>query len=279
MQDIAEGFNVHCTAKLGDNPGYKGTVHDDAMARRMGYRAALVPGIMVLGYIADAVVAHWGLPWLRQGTLTGRSRRGVYDGDRLRIECSRNTDASEAAGAALRISMFNEEGEEVALGSATLPQKAEAPPSLDEYPRSSFIVPPPTIAAGGFSPGDRFGSLEVLITPEFHEQCLDEFGQTWPAFRAEGLFSAVCIQKVVSRSINGSYRFATPPVFVSTAIRHFDTVHVGETLCTAGIIRQVYMRNGHHYYDAETLVTESWSRPIAMVKRSMIYAVRPTEAT
>ena len=276
MQIASDDFTAEYTAELGDNPDYKDTVHDDAMARRMGYRAALVPGIIVLGYVADALATRLGMDWVVRGSMTGRSRRGVYDKDRLRIRFL----ASEAAEGDIRLawSMSNDDDEEVALGEAGLPARRVAPPSLADYRPAPFVTPPPVVAAGQFSPGDRFGSLEVTITPEFLERVMTDFGQVWPEGRARELFPPGCIQKIVSRSINSSYRFATPPIFVATRAQHFAEAHVGQVLCTSGIIRTVYVRNGHHYYDADILVTERQDRPIALIQRSMIYGARPTPA-
>src|ERR1700749_3775000 len=66
-------------------PEYAGTIHDDSSARVYGYRGALVPGVILYGYMANMVVNTWGMDWGRRGTMQSHSRRPVYEGDPLVI--------------------------------------------------------------------------------------------------------------------------------------------------------------------------------------------------
>ena len=46
---------------------YRGSVHDDEVARRMGYRAALVPGAFLFGHFSRVAIEAWGLDWAALG--------------------------------------------------------------------------------------------------------------------------------------------------------------------------------------------------------------------
>ena len=51
-----EAFN---TAKASENK-----IHDDAVARRFGFRGGLVPGVDVYAYMTHLPVARWAAPGL-----------------------------------------------------------------------------------------------------------------------------------------------------------------------------------------------------------------------
>jgi acyl dehydratase len=66
--------------------GSRGSIHDDAKAREMGYRGGLVPGVTVLGYLARMMQANFGAAWQADATLDARLRRPVYEGDEVTVE-------------------------------------------------------------------------------------------------------------------------------------------------------------------------------------------------
>src|SRR5919107_3295118 len=93
--------------RLDDSPRYKGSVHDDEVARRLGYKAALVPGAFVYGHMSRLAIEAWGKDWARRGAMFARFRRPVYNGDVLAAEASaleRSPDGLRAA-----VSMRNED--------------------------------------------------------------------------------------------------------------------------------------------------------------------------
>src|SRR5690242_9447620 len=56
-------------------------IHDDAVARRFGFRGGLVPGVDVYAYMTHLPVARWGRAWLEHGTAECRLLKPVYDGE------------------------------------------------------------------------------------------------------------------------------------------------------------------------------------------------------
>ena len=60
-------------------------IHDDTVARRFGFKGALVPGVAVFATMAHVPVAHFGRAWLEQGEAACRFLKPVYDGDIARV--------------------------------------------------------------------------------------------------------------------------------------------------------------------------------------------------
>ena len=105
-------------------------IHDDTVARRFGFRGALVPGVEVFAYMAHVPVAHFGRAWLEQGEAACRFLKPVYDGDIARV-----TAAAVDDGLAL---VVESAGERCATGRASMPAPQPAP-AIDALPAG---VPP-----------------------------------------------------------------------------------------------------------------------------------------
>src|SRR5205807_8715113 len=78
MTSRLEAYRVQAynTAKLSENK-----MHDDAVARRFGFRGGLVPGVDVMAYMMHLPVAKWGRGFLERGLIGARFVKPVYDGE------------------------------------------------------------------------------------------------------------------------------------------------------------------------------------------------------
>ena len=252
-------------------PNHVGSIHDDAAARQYGYRSALVPGIILYGYMANLVATGWGLDWIARGAMSSHSRRPVYEGDPIVIHARRG---ETAAGPTVEMEIKDREGRVVATGLATLPGAAPAMPDIAAFPVFPIETPLRFIAAGGFRQGDRFGSAEAVMTPEEHRESLEYFRQTWSGFIEHGVVHPTRLPHLVTHNALASYSLPTPSIFVTAATQHLGLVHVGDRLTTSGVITAVYERKGNHYTDQSHLVIANDITPVALVQRSSIYAAR-----
>jgi acyl dehydratase len=66
----------------------RGSIHDDAKAREMGYRGGLVPGVTVLGYMSRMMQQHFGSAWQSRASFHAALRRPVYEGDEVTVEAT-----------------------------------------------------------------------------------------------------------------------------------------------------------------------------------------------
>jgi acyl dehydratase len=99
-------------------------IHDDAVARRFGFRGGLVPGVDVYAYLTHPIVARFGRPWLERGRVAARFLKPVYDGEEVVV--------TAAGDEALAIEARNAAGELCATAQATLPASAPPAPKLSK---------------------------------------------------------------------------------------------------------------------------------------------------
>src|ERR1700689_994846 len=103
--------SAYNTAKSSENK-----IHDDATAKRFGFKGGLVGGVHVYAYMSHMPVQLWGRAWLERGTGEARFGKPVYEGDIAEI-----TAAEDATGMSLQV---DSGGQLCATGRADLPADA-----------------------------------------------------------------------------------------------------------------------------------------------------------
>ena len=63
-------------------------IHEDGLARDLGFRGGLVPGVTVYAWMTHPVVAALGHAWIEHGTFRARFASPVYFDEPVRIEAS-----------------------------------------------------------------------------------------------------------------------------------------------------------------------------------------------
>ena len=259
------------TAVLDDAPHYAGSSHDDTVARRLGYRGALVPGAFIYGYMSRFAVETWGAQWAKHGSIEARFRRPVYDGDRLELTASalRDTGSGRVADIVVR----NAAMEDVAVGSVGLPDLAPAAPSVADHPIRPRTGTPPVVAAGELRAGSPLTTRNAVLTQEAFETSLRDFSETHPLY-TRGIVHSGCLMRLAMGDGNTSFTFPTPVIFVAVKSQHFGLAAPGDRLATAGTITAVYERKGQHYFESSEMLIANGERPIGLFRRTAIYAMR-----
>src|ERR1700731_1185304 len=103
--------SAYNTAKSSENK-----IHDDATAKRFGFKGGLVGGVHVYAYMSHLPVQRWGRAWLERGTGEARFGKPVYEGDIAEIAAIEDAD-----GMSLQV---NSGGVLCATGRAGLPDVA-----------------------------------------------------------------------------------------------------------------------------------------------------------
>lgn len=261
---------LEVTAILDPNPRYAGTSHEDAKARSMGYRAALVPGAFVYGHVTRLALAVWGEAWLARGRAQVRFRRPVFSGDRLLIV--RDT-LTEADGSEARVTVIDAATDAVVLdgsiGLAAMPP--ELPPDCTVLP----LPAEPTVLAPGTAPvGQRLGSATTVLTAELVQQSLRDFHETAEVYPAKGLVhSGMLVRRTMSDAL-GNFALPMPVIFAGLSVQMLAPAPVGQSYTTAGRIVRAWERKGKHYFDSEEWLLAG-AIPVARHIRTNLYAVDP----
>lgn len=256
------------TIRLDDNPRYSGSIHDDAVARRMGYRAALVPGAFLYGHFSRLAVDLWGMDWITRGAISCRFRSAVYKGDVVRLVA---THTPVVAGVRYDLSLFGVDNEKVASGWISMPADAPAAPDVRDIVLLPLPDPKPKIAAGAMQPGLTGGTAQTILTQQEIAESLQAFWEDHPIYRAGQLAHSGCLMRKAMFELNQSFALPGPYVLTGCEGQHFMAVEAGSRFATASTVTDVFERKGRYYFETDEIVLSD-GRPAARFRRVQIYA-------
>ncbi|MGY6706078.1 hypothetical protein [Roseinatronobacter sp.] len=256
---------VTIKAILDDNPGYRGSVHEDSVAKAQGYKAALIPGAFVYDYVTRLGLNLWGADWMSRGAITVRFRRPVYDGDTLTITA---TPTDEGA---VDVAVANEEGEHVVVGTMAAAHGRPAPTLAD----MKFVSAPATKAALSVSdlvPGLRFSTNERVIDDDTLKVSRMAMGNALPVFVDNRIAHPGCMVRLTMFDVLSSYKFPLAPVFTSVDTQNFAVLKAGSMVSTSAQITKVFERNGKIFFESEEFLVADRSVVIARHLRTNLVA-------
>jgi hypothetical protein len=239
-------------------------IHDDTVARRFGFKGALVPGVEVFATMAHVPVAHFGRAWLERGQAECRFLKPVYDGDIARVSAAQDGD-----GLAL---VVESAGERCATGRASMPAPRPAPP-VDSLPSS---VPPaerPQADETSLAEGRALGIVPLVIDRAALVSYLDAIGETEPLYGAEGIVHPGQILRLANQALLQNVVLG-PWIHVGSTVVLHGLAHTGDELTLRSRIMSNAVSKGHAIVAFDAIVVADGVRTIAAISHSAIWRPR-----
>jgi acyl dehydratase len=243
-------------------------IHDDAVARRFGFKGDLVPGVELYAYMTHLPVGRWGMAWLERGAAECRFQRPVYDG-RFAIVSAQTNDESIAL-------TLTSEGIACATGAAALPSVRGAAPVLPEPAPVPAPDARPEPDEATLAAGRRLSSSPLHLTPERLRQYLADIGETDPLYAREHVAHPALVLRLSNLALKENVKLSAW-IHTGSAIRHYSAARAGETLAAHAAVAANYERKGHRFVDLDVIVAADAARVVAQVRHTAIYRLRHNE--
>jgi acyl dehydratase len=245
-------------------------IHDDAVARQLGFAGGLVPGVEVYAYACHPIAQRWGRAWLERGSIELRFLKPVYDG---RIAAVSAREA--AAGLELEV---HSEGHLCAAGRAWLTDGATiSPPSPEIFP---FRAPPrirPRATPSTLSPGTALSLPPQRLTPAMAASYLSDVRESDPLYAREGLVHPGAILRLCNLALKENV--ALPPwIHVGSRVTNFAVARVGDELSVRARVEANYEKKGHRLVDLDALIIANAGTVVARVLHTAVYQLRQVAA-
>ena len=240
-------------------------IHDDAMARRFGFRGGLVPGVEVFAYMAHMPVARWGRNWLERGQAECRFLKPVYDGAVARVTATEDGDA-------LDLSVTSAQ-DRCATGRAFIPAEQRVAPPLDALPIATPPSERPAANETSLAPGRALGITPVAIDRAMLGNYLDDIRETEPIYRTEGLVHPGQILRLANQALVQNVVLG-PWIHVGSKLRNYAAVHVGQQLTLRSRITSNAVSKGHAIVEFDAIVVADGERSVAEITHVAIWRPR-----
>lgn len=242
-------------------------IHDDEVARGLGFRGGLVPGVDVYAYLCHLPARRWGRDWLDRGTIAARFSSPVYDGDEVEIAGTPDGDR------ALDLVLTDPGGTRGAEGRAVLPLDRADPPPVDDWPAGD-----PPGAAPAATPeiltGRPFGRLHAHFCAERSDEYLDDIREQLPLFRDKRIAHPGWLLRFANYVLTANVRLG-PWIHVESSVQFFGAVIDGDMVETRARVTGEYERKGHRFVDLDVLQLVG-DRPVVRTAHTAIYRPRGT---
>ncbi len=248
------------TAKASENK-----IHDDATAKRFGFRGGFVGGVNVYGYMAHQPVARWGRTWLERGTGEAKFSKPVYEGDIAEVSATEDADG-------MSISVHSG-GVLCATGRAALPAEQGTASALADYahvaPRAERLpADEQTLRVG-----DWLGMEPLKATPDYLAETLHDLRETETLYAREGIIhpgtTLRCCNWVLTHNV------VLPAwIHMGSTVRNLGLAHVHDTLTVRARILRNYEHKGHKWVEVDCLVVANEMTPVIQATHIAIYRPR-----
>ncbi len=245
-------------------------IHDDAVARRHGFRGALVPGVTVYAYLTHPLVAALGTAWLDRGATSVRFVKPVFDGEAAIV--SGEITERTALGLTARVAVSTAASGECAVATVTLPAGLPTPVNLTQYGTVALPAERPAATRQALL------GMSVLGTPVVHYDdaeataYLAKITEPHAIYRGPGARVHPAVYLVeANRALSRNVRMG-PWIHVGSVVRHLAPARIGDTLTTRGRVRSLFEKKGKELVELDLVVTAGTpARAIAHVLHTAIY--------
>lgn len=249
-------------------------MHSDEVARKFGFKAALVPGVTVFSHMTHPLVERYGEDWLARGIAEVSFAKPAYEGDLLTV----HTTPAEGEAGALRhaLTCVNEEGVELARMSAELRDSALTPDARSAIAPAPPIAERPIVTWDLMEVGKPFPALTWKPTQTDNLQWCTDVRDDLPLYRSSN--APLLHPGFVLRQANYVLRNRfTLPAWIHTGSRivFHAPLRVGPAYEVRAIPEEKWQRKGHEMVRLYVAIRDG-DKTMAEVTHAAIF--RPREA-
>ena len=240
-------------------------IHDDNVARDLGFSGGLVPGVEVFAYATHVALRHFGTSFFEAGVMDCRFAKPVYDGRVAEVR-----GMPDGAGG-IDISVESD-GITCATGHAALNEGDQAPALSSD----KFALPPqdrPAADETSLAVGRKFGICPETIDETALQQYLEDVREQSDVYDANGIVHPGQILRLCNSALKDNV-LLPPWIHTGSVVRNFSPARIGEELTVQANVCDNYERKGHRLVDLDCLVVANGERVVAHVLHTAIYQLR-----
>lgn len=246
-------------------------IHDDAVARRLGFAGGLVPGVDVYAYMTHAPVAHWGREWLERGTIEARFTKPVYDGAETLVTATLNDDG------AMDISVESG-GETCAVGTASMNAADRPATRLADFPRVEVPAPLPPASPESLAAGVVLGAIDDEPARGGQPGYLKDVREDQAIYADAGLVHPGYLLRRANVVLRQNVTLG-PWIHVASKVWNIRALSVDEPFTTRAVVLDNYEKNGHLFVDLDVVIAARDRDPVCRVRHNAIYVPRQLRET
>lgn len=241
-------------------------IHDDTVAKKLGFTGGLVPGVEVFAYSTHPVVQRYGHAWLERGQMEARFVKPLYDGHRATV-------TAVAAGDDGLDLKLESDGVLCATGHAAMPGVVAKAPALDGYARHKPPANRPPADETSLAAATPLGTEPAVLTEARLHEYLKDVREAHDLYAREGLAHPGLLLRLCNSALRENVVLA-PWVHTGSKVQNFAVARVGDALSARGRVVQNYEKKGHRLVDLDLILVANDKTVLAHVLHTAVYKLR-----
>ena len=240
-------------------------IHDDSVAKKLGFTGGLVPGVEVFAYASHPVVARYGRAWLERGRMEARFLKPLYDGRMATVTAT-------GAGGGLDLKLESD-GVLCATGSASLGDAGANVPDIHAYERR---LPPsnrPPADEASLAEGTWLGIEPFVLSEARATEYLKDVRERHDLYAREGLAHPGLLLRLCNSALRENVVLA-PWIHTGSKVQNFAAARVGDRLSARGRVIRNYEKKGHRLVDLDVVLVANDKTVLAHVLHTAVYKLR-----
>ena len=247
---------------LNDARDSNNPMHDDTVARKLGFAGGLVPGVTLFGYLTRPFSALFGEAFLSGASMDIRFRRPVYEGTWVSTAVE-ITDV-EGDAAVFAAQLLDEQGEACVLATVTLPEPGRTPRALPPerpLPTQRRPATPDSLRAEPV-----FGTLAGVVSWRDAAAYTAMLGDD--PVRYAGLVHPAWLLRQANLVVDCNLELG-PWIHVGSEISFLGSVRANEPWTARGEVLALSTHKGREYADLDIAI--GGATPALRVRHKVIY--------
>ena len=216
-------------------------IHNDEIAKKYGFRGALVPGVAVYGHLTHPLVSGFGEQWLSHSVSSVRFLKPAYHDDRLTITPSEKESESDDDYA---LQCTNTEGELLAEMHSSMPGHLPDPEDSAVFDAPCKNPERVDMTWDNTVEGQPYRPWHVQITSDTNRTYAEQIADEQELYRH--LAHPHWLLGIANRALTREYVMPAW-IHVASEIRMRELVRVGDTLEIRAVPLAKWERKGHQF--------------------------------
>lgn len=221
-------------------------IHNDDIAKRYGFRGALVPGVAVWGHVTHPFVERDGAEWLRSAHVSVRFHKPAYHDDELTIVLAPDNESEDVDE---RAQCHNSRGE--FLAEITSPPDARnrfLPESGDELFENAPTKPSARVDMvwDTVVPGQRFAAWTLELDAAENARYCDEIRDALSVYSQDHVVHPHWLLSIANDCLTREYVMPAW-IHVGSEVRCHQLLEVGDVVDVHTIVQDRWERKGHQF--------------------------------
>ncbi len=152
-----------------------GSIHNDEVAAKLGFKGGTVPGSVHMDQFAPMLVQTYGADWFAHGNMSLHFTQATVDREEVKA-------VMEAASPRSRLTMFNREGDQVCIGTASGETRDAESEMARRMATQALASPGALRILAGYKIGDTNTGIPMRIEREALEKSLSRITERLPLY-------------------------------------------------------------------------------------------------